>query len=185
MKPITQLTAACACAFALTAPALYAQTAATQAASTTAANPLPPVDRDFVQAASMSSSTEIDAAKIAGDNTDNKDVKSFAHHMMLDHTKLTMELKMAAPHNVKVPKDNSDTSVLDALKPLHGPQFDQAYVQKVGIEGHKQAIAAFEKEISEGQDASLKKAAQKALPTIKEHYQMAQQLAPKVGLSGQ
>jgi predicted outer membrane protein len=167
----------------MAAPALHAQT--TQAASTTAANPLSPVDRDFVQAASMSSSTEIDAAKLAGKNTENKDVKSYAHEMMRDHMKMTVQLKMAAPHGVEVPKDNSDTAVLDALRPLKGRQFDEAYVQKVGLEGHKQAIAAFEKEISEGQDASLKKAARSALPTIKEHYQKAQQLAQKVGVSAQ
>lgn len=178
-------TAACACALLIAAPALYAQNNATEAASTTAANPLPSVDRDFVQAASMSSSTEIDAAKLASSNTDNKDVKAFARHMRIDHTKLTLQLKMAAPHGVQVPVDNSDTSVLDALRPLKGKQFDQAYAQKVGLEGHKEAIAAFEKEISEGQNASLKKAARSALPTIKEHYQMAQQLATKVGLSGQ
>jgi putative membrane protein len=158
-------------------------TAQTQAASTTAANPLSPVDRDFVQAASMSSSTEIDAAKLASDNSSDKDVKSFAHHMMVDHTKLTLQLKMAAPRGVEVPKDNSDTAVLDSLKPLKGTDFDKAYISKVGLEGHKQAIAAFEKEVSDGQNADLKKAARKALPTIKEHYQMAQQLASKKGVA--
>jgi putative membrane protein len=157
--------------------------AQTQAASTTAANSLSPVDKDFVQAASMSSSTEIDASKLATSNSSDKDVKSFAHHMMLDHTKLTLQLKLAAPHGVEVPKDNSDTAVLDSLRPLKGPDFDKAYISKVGLEGHKQAIAAFEKEAADGQNADLKKAAQKALPTIKEHYQMAQQLAAKKGVS--
>lgn len=184
---LTKLTgAACVSAFMMTvAFPLHAQTTPTEAASTTAANPLPAPDRDFVQAASMSSSTEIDAAKLAQKNTDNKDVKSFAHHMMIDHTKLTVQLKMAAPHGVSVPKDNSDTTVLDSLRPLKGPQFDQAYVKAVGLQGHKEAIAAFQKEISDGQDASLKKAATDALPTIKEHYQMAQQLAQKVGVPQQ
>jgi predicted outer membrane protein len=103
--------------------------------------------------------------------------------MMLDHTKLTVQLKMAAPHGVAVPKDNSDTGVLDSLKPLKGADFDKAYIAKVGLEGHQKAIAAFEKEASDGQNADLKKAAQKALPTIKEHYQMAQQLASKKGVA--
>ncbi len=102
------------CALAA-APLAFAQT---EAASTTAANPLAQADKDFVQAASMSSSTEIDAAKLAQKNSEDKDVKSFAHHMMLDHTKLTVQLKLAAPHGVTVPKDNSDTSVLDSLKGL-------------------------------------------------------------------
>lgn len=110
----------------------------------------------------MASSTEIDAAKLATANSEDKDVKSFARHMMLDHTKLTVQLKMAAPHGVAVPKDNSDTAVLGSLRGLKGKAFDQAYISKVGVEGHKEAVAAFQKEIAEGQDAKLKKAAQDA-----------------------
>jgi predicted outer membrane protein len=156
--------------------------AQTQAASTTQANDLPQVDKAFVQAASESSSTEIDTAKLATKQSQDKDVKSFAHHMMIDHTKLTMQLKMAAPHGVEVPKDNSDTTVIDALKPLKGKAFDTMYIQKVGVEGHQKAVAAFQKEAQEGQNADLKKAAQKALPTIQEHLKMAQDLAAKKGV---
>lgn len=153
--------------------------AQTQAASTTQANDLPPIDKAFVQAASQSSSTEIDTAKLATSQSQDKDVKNFAHHMMMDHTKLTVQLKMAAPHGVTVPKDNSDETVISALKPLKGKEFDTMYINKVGVEGHQQAVEAFQKEAQEGQNADLKKAAQKALPTIQEHLKMAQQLAAK------
>jgi putative membrane protein len=156
--------------------------AQTQAAQQTMGNDLPPQDKAFVQAASSSGSTEIDAAKLATRQSQDKDVKSFAHHMMLDHTKLTMQLKMAAPHGVTVPKDNSDTSTLDSLKALHGKEFDAAYIQKVGVQGHQEAVQAFQKEAQEGQNADLKKAAQKALPTIQEHLKMAQDLAAKKGV---
>ncbi|RZF26338.1 DUF4142 domain-containing protein [Paraburkholderia sp. UYCP14C] len=179
MKRVTAIAALCFGLFVIP----HIAGAQTEAASTTAANPLPQADKDFVQAASMSSSTEIDAAKLATKNSSDKDVKSFAHHMMLDHTKLTMQLKMAAPHGVAVPKDNSDTEVLDSLKNLHGKAFDQAYIQKVGLQGHQDAVSAFNKEISDGQNADLKKAAQKALPTIEEHYKMAQDLAAKKGVT--
>lgn len=157
--------------------------AQTEAASTTAANPLPEPDRAFVQAASMSSSTEIDAAKLAQTHTKDKDVHSFAHRMMYDHTKMTVELKAATPHGVAAPKDNSDTSLLDSLRGLKGKEFDEAYISKVGLEGHKEAIEAFKKEISDGQNADLKKLAQKGLPVIEKHYQMAQSLAKKKGVS--
>jgi len=179
MKRITVIAAVCA-SLGVLSPVVHAQT---EAASTTAANPLPQVDKDFVQAASQSSSTEIDASKLATKNSNDKDVKSFAHHMMVDHTKLTVQLKMAAPHGVEVPKDNSDTSVLDELKPLKGKAFDEAYIKKVGLEGHKKAIAAFQKEIADGQNADLKKAAQKGLPTIQEHSKRAQELAAKKGVT--
>jgi hypothetical protein len=39
-----------------------------------------------------------------------------------------------------IPKDNSDTSVIDSLRPLKGAEFDKAYVQKVGVQGYKDAI---------------------------------------------
>ncbi|SEJ75210.1 DUF4142 domain-containing protein [Paraburkholderia diazotrophica] len=177
--------------FAIICTSLYAgalavsplAAAQTEAASTTSANPLAQADRDFVQAASMSSSTEIDAAKLATKHSQDKDVKSFAHHMMLDHTKLTVQLKMAAPHGVTVPKDNSDTELIGSLSKLNNKAFDKEYITKVGLEGHKEAVAAFEKEIANGQDAKLKKAAQDALPTIQKHYQMAQDLAAKKGVS--
>ena len=156
--------------------------AQTQAASTTQANDLPAVDKAFVQAATQSSSTEIDTAKLAMKQSQDKDVTSFARHMMMDHTKLTVQLKMAAPHGVAVPKDNSDESIINALKPLKGKEFDTMYIKQVGVEGHQKAVTAFEKEAQEGQNADLKKAAQKALPTIQEHLKLAQELAAKKGV---
>ncbi|MFM0050123.1 DUF4142 domain-containing protein [Caballeronia grimmiae] len=180
MKSNAVLLTALASALLSAAPATAL--AQTQAASTTQANELASPDKEFVQAASMSSSTEIDASKLASKQSQDKDVKNFAHHMMVDHTKLTLQLKMAAPHGVTVPKDNSDTAVLDSLKGLKGKEFDTAYIQKVGVEGHKQAVEAFQKEAQEGQNADLKKAAQKALPTIQQHLKMAQDLAAKKGV---
>jgi putative membrane protein len=181
MKATTLSTALAACLL-LAAPLVQAQDA-TQAASTTSANPLAQPDKDFVQAASMASSTEIDASKLAMSHSSDKDVKSFARHMIMDHTKLTVQLKVAAPKGVSVPKDNSDTTLLDSLKPLKGKEFDSAYISKVGLAGHKDAISAFQTEISDGQNASLKNAAQKALPTIQKHYQMAQDLAKAKGVT--
>nr|WP_186139599.1 DUF4142 domain-containing protein [Burkholderia gladioli] len=178
IRAVLSLGALCACAVAM--PPAMAQS---QAASTTSANPLPDADKQFVQAASQSSSTEIDAGKLAMKNTRDKDVRSYARKMMLDHTKLTMQLKMAAPHGVEVPKDNSDAALLDTLKPLQDQAFDRAYIEKVGIEGHRSAVEAFRKEAADGQVPKLKEAAQKALPIIEHHYQMAQDLAGKKGVS--
>jgi putative membrane protein len=180
MKRNANLCAALAASLIATLP--LAALAQTQAASTTMGNDLPPADKAFVQAASAAGSTEIDAAKLATKQSQDKDVKNFAHHMMIDHTKLAMQLKMAAPHGVTVPMDNSDPSVLDSLKPLHGKEFDSAYIQRVGVQGHQQAVTAFQTEIDQGQNADLKKAAQKALPTIQKHLKMAQDLAAKKGV---
>lgn len=170
------------CALLVPAAIPQAQTQ-TEAAQTTAANPLPEPDRAFVQAATMSSSTEIDAGKIAQKNSKDKDVKSFARHMMYEHMKMTVELKATVPHDVQAPKDNSDTSLLDSLRALRGKEFDQAYIAKVGLQGHQDAITAFKKEAAEGRNADLKQLAEQSLPVIEKHYEMAQALAKKKGVS--
>ncbi|MFJ8086267.1 DUF4142 domain-containing protein [Streptomyces sp. NPDC096205] len=155
----------------------------TEAATVTAANPLPAMDRDFVQAATMLYSTSVDAGKLVHKTTSTADVRAFARHMIADSMRLLVQLKAVAPQGVTIPKDNSDTGLLDALRPLKGSDFDRAYVAKAGLEAHRQAIAAFEKEATEGENLSLKQAAQEALPTLREHYLMAQKLGQKLGIT--
>jgi putative membrane protein len=148
------------------------------ASSTNGAQALSDTDRQFVKTAAVAGTTEIDAAKLAMRQSNDKSVKAFATHMIADHTKLAMQLKAAVPHGVEVPKE-ADTSALDSIRSLKGADFDSAYIARFGVQGHKDAIAAFQDEAQNGQDASLKKAAQKALPTIQHHYAMAQELAKK------
>ncbi|CAL9671139.1 DUF4142 domain-containing protein [Streptomyces sp. enrichment culture] len=155
----------------------------TESSAVTAANSLPAVDRDFVQAATMAFSTKIDAGKMAHKNTSNPDDRSFARHMIADGMRLTVQLKAVAPQGVEVPKDNSDLALLESLKPLKGSDFDHAYIRTLGLEAHRQAIAAFEKETKEGENPSFKEAALNALPTLREHYMMGQMLAQKLGVS--
>ncbi|HEY2024084.1 DUF4142 domain-containing protein [Paraburkholderia sp.] len=156
-----------------------------QAAAVTQSNPLPSPDRDFVQAASMSSSTEIDASKLALTRSSDPDVQAFARQMIADHTNLTLQLKAATMGSpVEAPKDNSDVAVMNTLAPLSGPQFDQQYIRLVGVDGHRKAVQAFTAEANGGQDSSLRAVAQKGLPIIQDHYEMAKQLAAQKGISG-
>jgi putative membrane protein len=151
------------------------------APSTKGAQALSGTDAQFVKTASVAGTTEIDAAKLAMRQSNDKDVKAFAAHMIADHTKLAAQLKMAVPHGVSMPK-GADTAALDSLRSLKGADFDSAYISKFGVQGHKDAIAAFQDEAQNGLDANLKKTAQKALPTIQHHYAMAQELAQKKGV---
>ncbi len=179
-----QIAAAVSVLSLLTVPVM-AVAQVTEAASTTAANDLPAPDKAFVQAATMSNSTEIDASKLAMDNSFDSAVKSFARRMLVDHMKLTAAMKMATPHGDAAPVDNSDTALISQLKAVKGKDFDTLYIQKIALQGHKDAIAAFEAEIQNGQNADLKKAAEKALPTIKMHYAVAKKLASAKSVSAE
>ena len=147
-----------------------------------AANPLPEPDRQFVQDASVAGSTEIDAAKLAMTRSDDRRVRSFASHMVLDHTRLAAQLQVAVPTGVSAPIDNPDTALLNSIRDLKGAAFDQAYVSKLGLEGHRQALALFEQEAHGGQNERLRRLANEALPTIREHLKMAQDLARERGM---
>lgn len=185
-------TAMCAAALLLTSAlpnAAFAQASSAMASGATASGAMAPAsalsatDQKFVDVATQSDATEIATAKMAMTQSQDKDVKSFARHMRMDHMKLSMALKASAPHDVTLPKDNADPAVLDSLKGLKGKEFDQAYIKQVGVAGHQKAVAAFQDEASNGTNPALKKAASKALPTIEGHLRMGQALAKKKGVT--
>jgi len=61
---------------------------------------------------------------------------------------------------------------------LKGAAFDSAYTKDM-VRDHQQDVADFQKEAQSGQDPALKAFAQKYLPTLQEHLQMAQALSKK------
>ncbi|MGI4985674.1 MAG: DUF4142 domain-containing protein [Janthinobacterium lividum] len=156
---------------------------ASDAAASASSATLSAVDQKFVDVATQSDATEIATAKLAMKQSQDKDVKAFARHMEMDHMKLSMALKAAAPHDVMLPKDNVDPTVMDALKGLKGKEFDMVYIKQVGVVGHQKAVMAFQDEVSNGTNMSLKKGATKGLPKIQEHLRMAQALAKKKGVT--
>jgi len=180
------LVCAALCAFAIAiipVVPIAAHAQPSEGASATAANPLPDVDKAFVQAASMASSTAFDASKLAMEQSYDYAVKSYARRMLFYHLKMTLQLKMATPHNVSVPIDNSDISVMNSLKGLQGKAFDKTYIEAIALDGHRKAIAAFQNEIQNGQNARLRKLAAKVLPTLQMHYELAQSLAKETGIA--
>ncbi|MGI4855743.1 MAG: DUF4142 domain-containing protein [Janthinobacterium lividum] len=179
--------AVCATTALLLTPVLpnvaFAQASDAAASATPAA--LSAVDQKFIDVATQSDATEIATAKLAMAQSQDKDVKAFARHMRMDHMKLSMALKAAAPHDVMLPKDNVDPAVMDALKGLKGKEFDEVYIKQVGVAGHKKAVMAFQDEVSNGTNMALKNGARKGLPTIEGHLRMAQALAKKKGVTAE
>ncbi len=63
--------------------------------------------------------------------------------------------------------------MFDELSKLKGSAFDQAYAKDM-VSGHQKAIEQFEMEAKNGQDADVKAWAEKSLPTLREHLELAQ-----------
>jgi len=133
---------------------------------------------NFVHKAAITDMFEIKAGQLAQQKSQNTDVKQFGQQMVEDHTKISAELKSAAASSgVKVPTtlDQEHQKLLTKLQGESGTKFDQAYVAAQRT-GHKQAVALFTSYSKNGQNADLKQFAQKTLPTLKHHLQMAEDL---------
>jgi len=138
----------------------------------------------FVDKASALNVGEINAAKQAMEKSKSEDVKSFAQRMIDDHTKANEQLTELAKQKKLEGKISQHADVKSMassaeLKLLSGDTFDKSYI-KSQVSAHKTAIQTFEQEAEHGQDPELKAFAQKTLPTLKEHMELANNLNEKL-----
>jgi putative membrane protein len=134
-------------------------------------------DTQFVEDASQADATEIAASKLALTNASDPRVKKFAQQMIADHTKLARGLDVIATQKGLGKAPGADSALVGKLQGLKGADFDRLYVDEVAVGGHQKAVELFQKESETGEDPQLKGAATRALPIIRHHLAMAQQLA--------
>jgi putative membrane protein len=77
--------------------------------------------------------------------------------------------------------DSKHQKMMDKLTAKTGSEFDTAYMTAM-LKDHKTDIKAFQKEADKTENADLKSLVNDALPTLKEHLQLAESTAPKVGV---
>ena len=149
-----------------------------------AQTPIPPSPKDFVMAAAQSDQYEILAARLAEVQGQDPRIRAYAQRMIQDHTRLTDELRKAAvASGLPAPgpgMSSDEAALLGSLQGLRGAAFDKAYARQQGLI-HAQAEAVEGSFATAGADATLKAAAQAALPTVRDHARMAQQLQTEVG----
>lgn len=156
--------------FALPAAALFALIAGPAMATVSA------TDRTFAQKAAAGGLAEVSLGQLAQSNASSQQVKDFGQRMVTDHSQANQELQqIAQTENLTLPTapDSKDQAVQKRLSALKGPAFDAAYTQDM-VKDHQQDIAEFKREAQSGQDPALKAFAQKTLPVLEQHLQMAQ-----------
>ncbi|MGF6633942.1 DUF4142 domain-containing protein [Paraburkholderia sp. MM6662-R1] len=160
-----------------------ASVASAQSAASTDAGRLHAADQTFIADGTQAVATQRDAARIATARSADRDVKAFAERVSSDDAKITDALRAASPRGVDVPKNDPDAAVLASINHLRGADFDKVYIEQVALAGEQKALSAFQAEIAAGRDEQLTAAAKQALPTIQQHYAMAQDLAKRKHLS--
>jgi len=140
-------------------------------------------DTQFMREAAVGGMAEVDLGQIGVQRAQNPEVKQFAQRMVDDHSKANEELKqVAAKRSVTLPGDvdAKHKATIDRLSKLSGAAFDKAYMRDM-VGDHVHDVSLFERQSASGKDADLKSWIDQTLPTLKEHEQMAKDVAGKVG----
>ncbi len=140
-------------------------------------------DADFMKDAATAGITEINAAKLAATKAKAHEVKIFAQTMLTEHTKVADELKsLAGAKHVDLPAEptSKQKTELKALNAGSDDQFDARYLETFGVKAHEDTIKLFEEASKDAKDLDVKAWAQKTLPGLKRHLEMAQALRAKV-----
>lgn len=137
--------------------------------------------KDFVTRAAQSDMFEVQSSQlIVKSGVKDDATKTFAQHMIDDHTKTTKELKQqlqsakadtGAPSAMSKPQQK----MLQRLKGMKGDALVAEY-RKEQVSAHQKAVDLFRAYSNTGDNEGLKAWAGKTLPALEEHLKMAQQL---------
>jgi putative membrane protein len=138
----------------------------------------PSSDAEFTLLASATSNGEILAAREALRRSRNPLVRRYAQRMIDDHTTANVGLQAATRGAGTRPApvtaiDPDAQRQLDALRSAPDPQFDATYML-AQIPDHQKALGIFQWEAQNGRNATLRDYANRTLPNLQMHLQMAQ-----------
>jgi putative membrane protein len=135
-------------------------------------------DQDFVNLAAQTDMTEAHLGQMAADQAESQAVKDYAQMLVTDHTNDYTQLSTAAGKaGLTVPKgiDEKHNKMIAMFEKLKGGAFDHHYIHEMAV-GHEAAIAAYKKEVQEGQNPDIKAYATQALPILEKHLNGAKDL---------
>ena len=133
-------------------------------------------DGKFLRHAAQGGMTEVTLGQMAADKAQSEAVRNFGQRMVTEHGKANQELQsLATAEGVTLPTEmNSEGKALQKkLSTLSGAEFDQQYMKEM-VKDHKKDVSSFKKQAEQAKDEDVKNWAAKTLPTLQEHYSLAQ-----------
>ncbi|AHZ67136.1 hypothetical protein OU5_0057 [Pseudomonas mandelii JR-1] len=138
---------------------------------------------DFVDNAAAGGIAEIETSRLALEKSSSADIKKFANMMITDHSKANDELAALAKKNdIEVPDETTLVKqAKEKILEMRDESFDAAYANNQ-VKAHEDTIKLFEKQANTVTDDKVKGAtdlkgfAQKMLPALEKHLEMAKEL---------
>jgi putative membrane protein len=135
-------------------------------------------DQNFMIEATQANLSEIDAARLVMQKSDNSDVRDYAHMIQSDHTNsldnltdLMKKTAVAPPRTIPAEAQGD----IDKMRGLSGPDFDREFINMM-VADHQKAITMFREEIATAQNSDVKKYAEDVLPKLEMHLEKAHHL---------
>jgi putative membrane protein len=144
-------------------------------------------DRKFIEDAAKGGMFEVQSAQVAQSKATDPAVKDFAGTLLQDHQKANDELKqIAQSKGVQLPQklDWGQGHELKKLKGEKGKDFDREFAQH-SVKDHEKDVKKFEKAAKDLKDPDVKAWAEKTLPVLRKHLEMAQNLPESKGNGSQ
>lgn len=132
-------------------------------------------DNNFMTQAAYANRSEVELGQLALTKSTNDSVKMFAQMMITDHTAAIASLdSIAGSYNYTLPSvlDSTHITVKDSLNVYTGYTFDTAYINGQ-VRDHDRLISIYQDEISNGNADSAQAYANRLLPAIEMHKQLA------------
>jgi putative membrane protein len=136
--------------------------------------PLSDKDKEFITEAAKDGMMEVEMGKMGQKQAKNAEVKKFATRMVTDHSKANTQLKaLAKKKGVTLDAEGHKMDKMDDAT------FDKDYMDQM-VKDHEKDVKAFEEIAKDGSDADVKAWANKTLPTLKKHLELAKQIQGKL-----
>jgi putative membrane protein len=139
-------------------------------------------DEQFVARAVANGLGEVKLSESAVKHATNKDVKEFAKKMVDEYTKandkllgFAREMKLAVVSGL----DKTWKERLDQFTRYEGAKFDREYMDQQ-VKGHERALTLYEAEAKTGTNAALKRFAETAATTVRQHLKEAREIQAKL-----
>ena len=127
-------------------------------------------DKTFMKKAAKGGALEVALGKIAEENGQSDDVKSFGKRMVTDHSKANDELKSIA---------EKKGVTLPSKEPTVKWSSDKAYMDAM-VKDHEKDLAEFQEEANSGTDPDVKKFAEDTAKVVQEHLDLAKETQGKL-----
>ena len=127
-------------------------------------------DKTFMKKAAKGGMMEVTMGKMAEQNAQSDDVKSFGKRMVTDHSKANDELKSIASNKGFELPNKEHTGKWTS---------DKVYIDMM-VKDHEKDLAEFKEEANSGSDPDVKKFADDTAKIVQEHLDAAKEIQGKL-----